>query len=217
MTRAALVLLLCVAAAPVHAAQLTSVSVLDQDYLVVQISDGDVTHNENPSSETVSRYTPVLNTSAAVSTASWTITSPQDGKLRRRRPAADERLPQDEAERPRPDGVDGQRLPLRIHLPALDLPQAAQPDAAGDDLHRDGRRGDQRHAHVRLRDLRHLQQPLGGGARQPRRLRRRRRPQGGRPLRVARQRRRARLLRRSRATRSTSTTWAPAWRRRSAS
>ena len=45
-----------------------------------------------------------------------------------------------------------------------------------------------------LRDLRHLQQPLGGGARQPRRLRRRDRPQGRRPLRVARQRRRPRLL-----------------------
>ena len=66
MTRVPLVLLLCVAAAPLYAAQLTSVSVLDQDYLVVQISDGDVTHNENPSSETVSRYLPELNTSAAV-------------------------------------------------------------------------------------------------------------------------------------------------------
>ena len=79
MTRVPLVLLLCVAAAPLHAANLTSVSVLDQDYLVVQISDGDVTHNENPSSETVSRYTPELNTSAAVAAANWTITSSQDG------------------------------------------------------------------------------------------------------------------------------------------
>ena len=79
MTRVPLVLFLCVAAAPLYAAQLTSVSVLDQDYLVVQISDGDVTHNENPSSETVSRYPPELNTSAAVSTANWTITSSQDG------------------------------------------------------------------------------------------------------------------------------------------
>jgi endoglucanase len=79
MTRAAFVLLLCVAATPVDAARLTSVTVLDRDYLVVQISDGDVVHNENPSSETVSRYTPVLNTTAAVSTASWTVTSSQDG------------------------------------------------------------------------------------------------------------------------------------------
>ncbi len=79
MTRVPLVLLLCVSAAPLSAASLTNVGVLDRDYLVVQVSDGDVTHNENPSSETVSRYTPVLNTSAAVSPASWTITSSQDG------------------------------------------------------------------------------------------------------------------------------------------
>src|SRR5262249_48956161 len=79
MTRIPLVLLLCLAATPLHAAKLTSVSVLDQDYLVVQISDGDVTHNENPASETVSRYPPELNTIAAVSSANWTITSLHDG------------------------------------------------------------------------------------------------------------------------------------------
>src|ERR1043165_5046069 len=79
MTRVPFVLLLCGLASPLDAAHLTSVSVLDQDCLVVQISDGDVVHNENPSSETVSRYTPVLDTSAAAATANWTITSSQDG------------------------------------------------------------------------------------------------------------------------------------------
>jgi hypothetical protein len=79
MTRVPLVLLYCVRAALLSTARLTSVSVLDKDYIVVQVSDGDVTHNENPSSETVSRYTPELNTTAAVSIASWTITSSQDG------------------------------------------------------------------------------------------------------------------------------------------
>ena len=79
MTRVPLVLLLCISAAPLHAAKLTRVNVLDRDYLVVQISDGDVTHNENPAPETISRYTPELNTTAAVSIANWTITSSQDG------------------------------------------------------------------------------------------------------------------------------------------
>ena len=66
MRKPLLALILCAVAAPVHAAKLTAVSVLDKDYLVVQISDGDVTHNENPSSETIGRYTPELNTTAAV-------------------------------------------------------------------------------------------------------------------------------------------------------
>ena len=79
MIRVALVFLSCVAAAPLYAARLASVTVLDRDYLVVQVSDGDVTHHESPASETVSRYTPALDTSAAVSAANWTITSSQDG------------------------------------------------------------------------------------------------------------------------------------------
>src|SRR5262245_20402131 len=68
----------CVAAAPLQATKLTNVSVLDKDYLVVQISDGEVTHDENPRAETISRYAPELDTTAAVSIASWTITSVQD-------------------------------------------------------------------------------------------------------------------------------------------
>lgn len=78
MSRVPLVLLLSLAAVPLHAARLTGVSVLDRDFVVVRVSDGDVTHNEGPSSETISRYTPVLSTTAAVANASWTITSSQD-------------------------------------------------------------------------------------------------------------------------------------------
>ena len=194
MTRVPLVLLFCVAAAPLYAAKLTSVSVLDKDYLVVQISDGDVTHNENPSSETVSRYTPELNTSAAVSTASWTITSSQDGNY----------------------GGAG-RQPTNVYRKTK-LSGHGQMEWTGSDF-----RYEYTYQHwIFLRLPSSMQQgmtytvtvgaatnatpasgsvtfdiyntPLRGGARQPRRLRRRDRPQGRRPLRVARQRRRPRLL-----------------------
>jgi endoglucanase len=61
---------------PAEAAKLTGVSALDRDYLMVQISDGDVAH-EAPG-EKVTRYTPELSTSAAVQTGSWTIKSSED-------------------------------------------------------------------------------------------------------------------------------------------
>ncbi len=73
-----LVVLLSGAATQVQAAKFISVNVLDKDYLVVSISDGDVTHNEG-AAETVTRYTPALSTSAAANTANWTLTSSQDG------------------------------------------------------------------------------------------------------------------------------------------
>jgi endoglucanase len=59
-----------------EAAKLINVGVLDKDYVVVQVSDGDVAH-EMPG-EKVTRYTPELSTSAAVQTSSWTIKSSQD-------------------------------------------------------------------------------------------------------------------------------------------
>ncbi len=65
-------------ATDVQAAKLVDVSVLDKDFLVVLLSDGDVIHNEQPLEETVVRYTPELNTGAAGETGSWTITSSQD-------------------------------------------------------------------------------------------------------------------------------------------
>ena len=62
----------------VQAAKLVDVGVLDKDFLVVRLSDGDVIHNEQPNEETIVRYTPELNTAAAGQTGSWTITSSQD-------------------------------------------------------------------------------------------------------------------------------------------
>jgi hypothetical protein len=59
-----------------EAAKVVSVGPLDKDYLVVQISDGDVAH-EVPG-EKVTRYTPELSTTAAVAPSSWTIKSSQD-------------------------------------------------------------------------------------------------------------------------------------------
>ena len=59
-----------------EAAKVISVGALDKDYLVVQVSDGDVAH-EAPG-EKVTRYTPELSTTAAAATSSWTIKSSQD-------------------------------------------------------------------------------------------------------------------------------------------
>ena len=58
------------------AAQVVGVSVLDRDYLVVHVLDGEVIH-ENPD-EDVIRYTPELSTSAAGQTTSWTLRSSDD-------------------------------------------------------------------------------------------------------------------------------------------
>ncbi len=60
------------------AAQLLELSVLDRDYLVVHVSDGEVIHHEGALGEEVVRYTPELDTGVAVQTGSWTITSSQD-------------------------------------------------------------------------------------------------------------------------------------------
>jgi len=59
-----------------EAAKVLSVGVIDKDYVAVNISDGIVEH-EMPG-EKVTRYTPELNTTAAMATGSWTIQSDQD-------------------------------------------------------------------------------------------------------------------------------------------
>jgi endoglucanase len=59
-----------------QAAKVISVAALDKDYVVVQLSDGDVAH-EAPG-EKVTRYTPELGTTAASAVTSWTIKSAQD-------------------------------------------------------------------------------------------------------------------------------------------
>jgi hypothetical protein len=78
LLRVSLLVVLGGAAGEVDAAKFLDVGVLDEDYLVVHLSDGDVIHDEGGAGETVLRYTPELDTGAAVQTASWTITSAQD-------------------------------------------------------------------------------------------------------------------------------------------
>ncbi|HJX63434.1 MAG TPA: glycoside hydrolase family 9 protein, partial [Polyangia bacterium] len=57
-----------------HAAKLVSVGVLDRDYLVVNVLDGEVAHEP----EKVTRYTPELSTTAATLVTSWTVKSTAD-------------------------------------------------------------------------------------------------------------------------------------------
>ena len=47
----ALLFLLCGAVCNVHAAQLIDVSILDKDYLIVHLSDGEVIHHEGSTGE----------------------------------------------------------------------------------------------------------------------------------------------------------------------
>jgi hypothetical protein len=62
----------------VHAAKFIGAGVLDKDYLIVHLSDGEVIHHEGGTGEQVIDYTPVVDTSAAVETGNWTITSSDD-------------------------------------------------------------------------------------------------------------------------------------------
>ncbi|MCG6927005.1 MAG: GDSL-type esterase/lipase family protein [Acidobacteria bacterium] len=75
---ALLLVLLGGATSQAQAAKLVEVSALDRDYLVVHLSDGDVTHDEGGTGETIVRYTPELDTAAASQTGSWTIKSAAD-------------------------------------------------------------------------------------------------------------------------------------------
>jgi len=78
LLRGFLLALLCGSAGEAAAARLIDVSVLDRDYLVVRITDGDVIHHEGSTGEEVIRFTPELDTGVAVQNPSWTITSSQD-------------------------------------------------------------------------------------------------------------------------------------------
>lgn len=61
------------------AAKLIDVSILDRDYLIVNITDGDVIHlDEVNKTEQILRYTPELDLVAACETANWTISSTDD-------------------------------------------------------------------------------------------------------------------------------------------
>lgn len=72
-----LLVLLCGAVCNAQAAKLINVSILDKDYLIVHLSDGEVIHHEGITGEEVITH-PLLNTTEAVKSASWTITSAQD-------------------------------------------------------------------------------------------------------------------------------------------
>lgn len=62
----------------VKAAKLIEVKVLDKDYLIAHLSDGEVIHHEGDTGEEIIRHTPELDTSAALQTGNWTITSSDD-------------------------------------------------------------------------------------------------------------------------------------------
>lgn len=73
-----LFLISCTTIDKVQAAKLVEVGVLDKDYFIVHLSDGDVIHHEGDTGEEIIRYTPELDTGAALQTGNWTITSSDD-------------------------------------------------------------------------------------------------------------------------------------------
>ncbi len=74
-----LIILICVMASDSYAAKLVSVNILDRDYLIINISDGDVIHEDEISkTENILRYLPELDVNAAVDIANWTIISETD-------------------------------------------------------------------------------------------------------------------------------------------
>jgi hypothetical protein len=73
-----LFLISCVNINAVQAAKLVEVSVLDKDYLIVHLSDGEVIHHEGSTGEEIIRYTPELDAAAATQVGNWTITSSDD-------------------------------------------------------------------------------------------------------------------------------------------
>jgi len=66
------------AATVLQAAELLEVSVLDKDYLVVHLSDGEVIHNEGIDIDTMVYHSPSLASIAAGLPSSWTISSAED-------------------------------------------------------------------------------------------------------------------------------------------
>ncbi|MBD3243434.1 MAG: glycosyl hydrolase family 5 [Chitinivibrionales bacterium] len=81
---------LALVAAHPHATRLANVGVVDQGYLMVHFLDGEVvfadagtgphafTHSHHTGQDTVKRFDPALNVTAATTPASWTLTSGDD-------------------------------------------------------------------------------------------------------------------------------------------
>ncbi len=74
----ALLLLTSGAGYEIQAAKFVGVDVLDKDYLVVHLLDGEVIHTEGAIGESIIRYTPELNTDAVIQTSNWNLTSLDD-------------------------------------------------------------------------------------------------------------------------------------------
>lgn len=73
------IIFLTITVCDAQSAKLVNVQVLDRDYLIVNISDGEVVHQDEVNKvEQVLRYTPELNTEAALEATNWTITSSND-------------------------------------------------------------------------------------------------------------------------------------------
>jgi endoglucanase len=63
----------------VQAAKIVNVGILDRDYVIVHLLDGEVVHQDETNKvEQVLRHTPELDTTAALQTVNWTITSSED-------------------------------------------------------------------------------------------------------------------------------------------
>lgn len=61
-----------------QAAKLVKVSVLDKDYLVAHVYDGEVIHHEGDTGEEVIHYSPELDVTSATDVGSWRISSVSD-------------------------------------------------------------------------------------------------------------------------------------------
>ena len=139
------------AAAGVGAAELVEVGVVDRDFLVVHVSDGEVIHHEGASAKTIVRYLPELDTGVAVQNGSLDDHLGRGPELRRRRAAP--------ARRARKTKLSGHAQMEWIgsdfryeytyeHWIYLKLPEL---DAAGDDLHPRHRPGHEHRRRVRGR------------------------------------------------------------------
>ncbi|MBE0586319.1 MAG: hypothetical protein IH612_21465, partial [Desulfofustis sp.] len=64
----------------VQAAKFVSVTILDRDYVVIHLQDGEVLHQDEANKvEQVLRHTPELDATAATQTGNWRISSSDDG------------------------------------------------------------------------------------------------------------------------------------------
>ena len=155
------------ACAAATGAKLVDVRPVDDEHLMIHWLDGEVEYIDNgkgptafvghaSGGEVVHRYEPGINTAAAVSPGSYTLSSTDD-------PAYSQacqprrRLPQDQGQWHRQEVAR-----TRVHARAHDLPQAPPETAAGQALHAEHRPGHQQRHRLARVHLRHLLQRLRG-------------------------------------------------------